>query len=574
MIIFLILLAVFVLMSFSKSTVESFRPAQKVSTLKSDCTLVTAYYEVPGKHNPSKFNEWIYNFFGQLDHQCQIVVFTTGAIKKRLEGFAFDRPNMKIQDYPLEQFRMAKFREAFEYQQRNFDPEASLHTVELYMIWNEKPHFVTRAIELNAFPHSTHYAWLDIGMVRDSHLASIFVDFPRPSGLAFLKAQNKLCFLALNDGNLSKFEKLDQSGVSIVNKKPHTLVCVGGGCFFGKKEDCIWFSNEFQRLFELYLHNNWFVGKDQNLFANIIAVHQKRFTLLKPFHQKCWLDQFQTNLWFSMLNVFAGNESERPIHFVSLNSGLGNQLFQLAAVYGIARKRGELCVISRSILSISPHNLKANYPKTIFRRFLQKLILFAEETYSNEDSHAYDESLITAPAVSSKKYINSYFQNFRYFQQYLNELRNLLVFPETPIYQGTFLHLRFGDYVKNRDHWIDLEKYFKRCLQKANARKIFVFSNDNTQAKEYVQNKLKLRPDSYELMPKDKDEIMALSRMSHCIDGGICSNSTFSWWGAILNPNPQKQIFYPRRQYPKESRYAHMDVSGLFHPAFTIVDVD
>ena len=47
----------------------------------------------------------------------------------------------------------------------------------------------------------------------------------------------------------------------------------------------------------------------------------------------------------------------------------------------------------------------------------------------------------------------------------------------------------------------------------------------------------------------DLDEIDSLYLMSMCTKGGICSNSSFSWWGGYLNDNNDKMVIYPNRWF-------------------------
>jgi hypothetical protein len=74
--------------------------------------------------------------------------------------------------------------------------------------------------------------------------------------------------------------------------------------------------------------------------------------------------------------------------------------------------------------------------------------------------------------------------------------------------------------------------------------KFYVFSNDI----DWVKQNLNIANVAYIDFNQGKDSWQDMMLMSHCRHNVIC-NSSFSWWGAWLNPNPEKVVIAPKRWY-------------------------
>ena len=59
-----------------------------------------------------------------------------------------------------------------------------------------------------------------------------------------------------------------------------------------------------------------------------------------------------------------------------------------------------------------------------------------------------------------------------------------------------------------------------------------------------------------------------LQRMSLC-DHHIIANSSFSWWGAWLNPNKHKRVIAPKKWLGVA--YGNYDMSDIYPPGWTIL---
>jgi hypothetical protein len=212
---------------------------------------------------------------------------------------------------------------------------------------------------------------------------------------------------------------------------------------------------------------------------------------------------------------------------VQLKGGLGNQLFQLSFAETLAQETGR----TLSMLNYeSPHTVhsKASYFKTIFSDFVSCPLLTSPSWEFKETSFHRIRSL---PSVSETPNLcaDGYFQNWEYVSStFITRLR----LPTVPVTDTAFLHIRGGDYVNNSFHDVGLRSYYEKALKLFPENTLFyVFTNDIEYAKtmEFLHD----RPHCFIIA----DEVVSLAMISKCSRGGICANSSFSWWGAFLNPN-------------------------------------
>lgn len=229
--------------------------------------------------------------------------------------------------------------------------------------------------------------------------------------------------------------------------------------------------------------------------------------------------------------------------------GLGNKLFQIANLLGYCDKYKYTPVLCENIINI---NKQTTVDWSYFTRNIER-------------------------ASTSIEQLKGYFQSEKYFIHIESQIREQFRCPNnikikllnefTNLENSYFLHIRRGDYVGNPYHYIDLTRYYNECLNKIDltaGKSLYVFSDDIPFCKNMFDN-----VDGFDIHYIEKDEITSLWLMSLCKLGGICANSTFSWWGGWLNENPEKVIFFPSRMFP----HNYVDYSDLIPTYYTVVDV-
>lgn len=211
----------------------------------------------------------------------------------------------------------------------------------------------------------------------------------------------------------------------------------------------------------------------------------------------------------------------------SLYGRLGNQLFQISAAIA--------------------HALRNNVPYKIPVRTADPRIWpayfshFPRVLPSDKIRHTYKEPEFTyqpIPFVDNTQ-LNGYFQSELYFKDFREEIIKAFRIPWKPRPGFVSIHVRRGDYLQFADkHPPVTEEYLCKAIAKFPGWKFLVFSDDMTWCREHFLGS------QFEFAEKN-NALNDLSLMAGC-EHHIIANSSYSWWGAWLNRNPDKIVIAPK----------------------------
>ena len=162
-----------------------------------------------------------------------------------------------------------------------------------------------------------------------------------------------------------------------------------------------------------------------------------------------------------------------------------------------------------------------------------------------------------------------YFQSYKYFHQFYYTIYKLLnidkqkdkvihLYNELSKYSFEYnktvsIHFRLGDYKKITEvHPIMPYDYYKNALEyiikkDSSTTNVFYFcEEEDITDVEIIINKLKTHYITihFERITNNLKDWQQMLLMSYC-KHNIIANSSFSWWGAYLNTNPEKIVCYP-----------------------------
>ncbi len=271
---------------------------------------------------------------------------------------------------------------------------------------------------------------------------------------------------------------------------------------------------------------------------------------------------------------------------IKLKGGLGNQLFQYAAGRALSLRSGlplKLDVSGYQSDALRNYRLRfygivedfateteinrLNPPKHEFLAWSRLHIgkrfkPFHRASYIRERWFPFDPEILK---ISQPAYLNGYWQSERYF----SDITDVLVreFTPTPVPRAdnealaqrmrssasVSLHIRRGDYVSNpeaqRVHGSLSLDHYRRAVDLMAGRvagpHFFIFSDDIGWAAENLDLAYPATFVGATGGNADYEDLWLMSQCRH----QIIANSSFSWWGAWLNRNPDKIVIAPQRWF-------------------------
>lgn len=276
---------------------------------------------------------------------------------------------------------------------------------------------------------------------------------------------------------------------------------------------------------------------------------------------------------------------------VNLIGGIGNQMFQYASAWALASEHGmELkldisdfhrfpprqylldhfrvdAVIARPD-ELAMFDKDSNRIRAATRKFVARLRGNNRVTGRTIFERGFPwQKIALDPTVDTL--LIGYWQSERYFLPIARQLRHVFTLKTLPDARtqrlldeidrtpAVSLHVRRGDYVSNpvvqKKHGLVSPDYYAAAVAHMLAHepqaRFYVFSDDM----EWVRANLPIAaPVEYvDLNGPDQphEDLRLMSRCRH----HIIANSSLSWWGAWLNPDPHKVVVAPRQWFSAQS---------------------
>jgi hypothetical protein len=263
------------------------------------------------------------------------------------------------------------------------------------------------------------------------------------------------------------------------------------------------------------------------------------------------------------------------------NGRLGNQMFQYAALLGIATKQGLEYGIDYNLgdslswreNAIEPVSQKLTIDKC-FDLSAKQSTSPSKTIHEDKNEYHFQEKFFhTGDDVK----LRGYFQTNKYFDHIEDQIRSEFKFKQDIVDEASnFLsskrdnevvsvHVRRGDYLQYTWHGVCSNQYYGNALSSHFTDKSYnfvVLTDDIPWAKTTFSGSENI------FISETQNQYVDLCIMTMC-DHHILSNSSFSWWGSWLNPSKNKKIVAPSTWFRDQLK--SLDTKDLYQPNWIII---
>jgi len=260
-----------------------------------------------------------------------------------------------------------------------------------------------------------------------------------------------------------------------------------------------------------------------------------------------------------------------------LNGGLGNQFFQYAVARAIAIKNhlelkldiSEFESYKLRNYELGNFNIQENFTtKNEFEHLKQKKIF--KKTYFKDRNGKFQPGVLK---IKNSAYLRGFWQSEKYFKNIEDEIRKEFTFKSLAFIKNQTIldkikqtnaisvNFRCKEYVNNPEtakiHNVCTTQYYKNAIQymKKNVENpiFYIFSDDNEWVKENFKS------DEPVIIVDTANWQEDLYFMQNC-KHNIVANSSFSWWAAWLNQNPDKIVVAPDKWFTDIAKVNYKNV--------------
>lgn len=276
----------------------------------------------------------------------------------------------------------------------------------------------------------------------------------------------------------------------------------------------------------------------------------------------------------------------------SIIGGLGNQMFQYAAGRALSLERGQ--PFRLDVAGFADYRLHHGFELQRVFDFSAEIATEAEVrsilgwqfssvirravsrpglAFLRRDGFVIEPHFDYWPGINNVPhdcYLSGYWQSEKYFKNMAEVIRSEFTFKcplenrnseladEISQVSAVSLHVRRGDYLTNTKntamHGLCSLDYYREAIQYISVRvekpHFFIFSDDIAWVKNNLKMDFSCQYVDHNNGPQSYNDMHLMSLCQH----HIIANSSFSWWGAWLNPRPNKMVIAPMKWFASQQK--------------------